>query len=164
MSEQSASDETPRKSRKGLIAGIVGAVVVLGGAGGAWLAFADNKDAEGADSKPAEVAKLPPQFVALDPPFVVNFQPGSSSRFLQVAVQVMTRDPEMVAKLEHLSPIIRNDLLVLFGNKQVAEVSSPEAKEALRAATLEAVRKIVAAEDGEPDALEAVYFTSFVMQ
>ena len=34
----------------------------------------------------------------------------------------------------------------------------------LRAAALEAVRKIVEAEEGDPEEIEAVYFTSFVMQ
>ncbi len=62
------------------------------------------------------------------------------------------------------TPIIRNDLLLLMGNKQPEEVSSNEGKEALRAAALEAVRKIIAAEGEKPEALEAVYFTSFVMQ
>jgi flagellar protein FliL len=108
--------------------------------------------------------KLPAQFVALDPPFVVNFEPGSNSRFLQIAVQLMTRDPLMVEVLTRNSPIIRNDLLLLFGNKQVEQVSSQEAKEALRAEALAAIRKIIEAEGEEPEALEAVYFTSFVMQ
>ncbi len=144
MSDQAASDETPRKSNKGLILGIVG-VLVLGAAGGAWFMFGGKSSAEG--EAPRAVAKLPPQFVELDPPFVVNFQ-----------------DPQTVAKLEHLAPIIRNDLLLLFGNKSVAEVSSPEAKEALRDATLAAVRKVIESEDGRPESLEAVYFTSFVMQ
>lgn len=161
MSEQSTTDATSRKSSKALI-GVIAAVAVLAGAGGAWFAFGGS-DAQAGEGQ-AAVARLPPHFVELDPPFVVNFQPGSSARFLQVAVQVMTRDPQTVAKLEHLAPIIRNDLLLLFGNKQVAEVASPEGKEALRKATLEAVRKVVADEDGKPETLEAVYFTSFVMQ
>lgn len=162
MSEQSTTDATPRKSGKTLI-GMIAAVGVLAGAGGTWFALGGS-DARAGDDQQADVVRLPPHFVELDPPFVVNFQPGSSARFLQVAVQVMTRDPQTVAKLEHLAPIIRNDLLLLFGNKQVAEVASPEGKEALRDATLEAVRKVVAEEDGKPESLEAVYFTSFVMQ
>jgi flagellar FliL protein len=85
-------------------------------------------------------------------------------RFLQITVQLMTREPHMVEFLERNSPIIRNDLLLLFGNKQVEEVSTNAGKEALRAAALETVRKIVAAEGEKPEALEAVYFTSFVMQ
>ena len=84
--------------------------------------------------------------------------------FLQIAAQLMTRDPHMVEFLEHNSPIIKNDLLLLFGNKQPEEVSTNEGREALRTAALEAVRKIIAAEGQKPEALEGVYFTSFVMQ
>ena len=40
----------------------------------------------------AEVVKGPPLYVALDPPFVVNFEAEQLVRFLQVTVQVMSRD------------------------------------------------------------------------
>lgn len=159
---------TPAKSSKKLLIIIAAAVVVLGGGAGAYFAFAGNggddvkKKAEA--EKAAHAVKLPAQFVAMDPPFVVNFGPGSSSRFLQIAVQLMTRDPHLVEFLDHNTPIIRNDLLLLFGNKQVEEVSTNEGKEALRTAALAAVRKIIAAEGEKPEALENVYFTSFVMQ
>lgn len=167
MSDESKPAESkPRKSRKGLIIAIAGLLVLGGGGAGAYVTFAGKGgDEAGKGKKAAEpVAKLPAQFVEMDPPFVVNFQPGSQARFLQVAVQLMTRDPELVHFVEHLKPIVRNDLLLLFGNKSVAEVATPEGKEALREATLAAVRRIIAAEGGKPDALEAVYFTSFVMQ
>jgi flagellar protein FliL len=157
----------PAKSSKKLLIIILAAVVVLGGGGaGAWFAFAGKADAEkeAEAAHPEPVVKLPAQFVELDPPFVVNFGPGSSARFLQVAVQLMTRDPHIVEFLKSNNPIIRNDLLLLFGNKQVEEVSTNEGKEALREAALVAVRKIIAAEGQKPEALEAVYFTSFVMQ
>lgn len=159
------SDEnsTPKKSKKGLLIAVAG-VAMLGLAGGGYYAFAGKKQEGSAAGHPVEEVKLPALFFELDPPFVVNFQPGSSARFLQVAVQLMTRDPLIMTFLEHHNPIVRNDLLLLFGNKQVNEVSTPEGKEALRAATLEAVRKIIAAEGGTPESLEAVYFTSFVMQ
>jgi flagellar FliL protein len=166
MSEESTAPASPpRKSRKGLII-IIASVLVLGGGGaGAWFALGGEEEAPEETKKKAEpVARLPAQFVEMDPPFVVNFQPGSQSRFLQVSVQLMTREAEMVHFIEHLKPIVRNDLLLLFGNKAVAEVATPEGKEALRLATLAAVRKIIAAEGGKPEALEAVYFTSFVMQ
>lgn len=167
MSDESKPAESkPRKSRKGLIIAIASVLVVGGGGAGAYVMFAGKGgDEAGKSEKPAEPeVKLPAQFVEMDPPFVVNFQPGSQARFLQVAVQLMTREPEMVHFIEHLKPIVRNDLLLLFGNKSVAEVATPEGKEALRQATLEAVRRIIAAEGGRPEALEAVYFTSFVMQ
>ena len=188
-----ASDAaTPPKSKKKLLIVIAAAVVLLGGGGaGAWFfmhkpadesaeeddttADAEHGDKEKAkkgkkdkkdkkDKKKEGEGKLPAQFVGLDPPFVVNFEPGSTARFLQITAQVMTRDPHMKEFLEANNPIIRNDLLLLFGNKQVEEVATQEGKETLRAAALEAVRKIVEAEEGDPEEVEAVYFTNFVMQ
>jgi len=159
-----AAGAAPAKSSKKLLIIIAAAVVVLGGGAGAWFAFAGKDDAkEGDPEGAAQEAKLPAQFVTLEP-FVVNFGPGSTVRFLQIAAQLMTRDAHMVEFLERNTPIIRNDLLLLFGNKQPEEVSTNEGKEALRAAALEAVRKIIAAEGQKPEALEGVYFTSFVMQ
>jgi flagellar FliL protein len=172
MAEDKAkADSPPPKSKKRLFI-ILASVLVLGGGGaGAWFAFAGKAEPDAAQAdkagkgdKAEPETKLPAQFIEMDPPFVVNFQPGSQARFLQVAVQLMTRDVETAALIEHVKPIVRNDLLSLFGNKQVAEVATPEGKEALRVATLDAVRQIIAAEGGKSEALEAVYFTSFVMQ
>jgi flagellar FliL protein len=176
----------PAKSKKKLLIVIIAAVVLLGGGGaGAWFflhkpadesAEADGKSAKNdkgdkekgkkgkKDKKKEGEAKLPAQFVGLDPPFVVNFEPGASARFLQITAQVMTRDPHMKEFLEANNPIIRNDLLLLFGNKHVEEVSTQEGKEKLRADALQAVRHIVETEGAEPEEVEAVYFTSFVMQ
>ena len=167
------SEAAPKKSKKGLIIALASVLVLGGGGAGAYFTFAGKDEAAGkADAKAgkekekkhAPEVKQPAMFVELDPPFVANFAPGSQARFLQVSVQLMTRDTEVAKLLEHLKPILRNDLLLLFGNQQVSEVSTAEGKEALRNATLEAVRKVVAAEGGKPQALEAVYFTSFVMQ
>lgn len=163
MSEEKSDAPAPKKSKKGLVIAAL-AVLVLGGGAGAYFAFGGKKDSEHKEEKAVEPVKLPAQFVELDPPFVVNFEPGSNSRFLQVTVQLMTRELHMAEFLERNKPIIRNDLLLLFGNKRVDEVSSHEGKEALRMAALEAVRKIIQDEGGKPEALEAVYFTSFVMQ
>jgi flagellar protein FliL len=181
-----ASDAAaPPKSKKKLLIVIIAAVVLLGGGGaGAWVfmhkAADESAEEDGKSSKSEKgdkekgkkgkkekkegEGKLPAQFIELDPPFVVNFEPGASARFLQITAQVMTRDPHMKEFLEANNPIIRNDLLLLFGNKHVEDVSTQEGKEALRAAALEAVRKIVEAEEGDPEEVEAVYFTSFVMQ
>lgn len=160
MSEAPAAGPKPA-SKKKLLLGIV--AIALVGAGGGVFYMTNKGGAGGAEAAKAE-QKLPAQYVALDPPFVVNFEPGSRARFLQVAVQLMTRDPQMVGFLKANDPAIRNDLLLLFGNKSVDEVSSQQGKEALRQAALETIRTIIEAEGGSPDALEAVYFTSFVMQ
>ena len=165
MSEEAAAAATPpKKSRKGLLIAVLSAVVLGGGGAGAYFGFMKHGDEE-AEAKEAEpVVKLPAQFVELDPPFVSNFAPGSAARFLQITVQLQTRDPEMVEFLHRNSPILRNDLLLLFGNQHVEEVSSQQGREALRAAALESVRRVIGEEGGKPEELEAVLFTSFVMQ
>ena len=162
----SDDEAKPAKKSKKLLIIILSAVVVLGGGAGAYFGFMRKGDDKAAakQAKAEPVVKLPAQYVEMDPPFVVNFEPGSSARFLQITVQLMTREPEMVEFLHHNAPRIRNDLLLLFGNKHVDEVASQEGKEALRAAALETVRHVVTDEGGKGEAVEAVYFTSFVMQ
>jgi flagellar FliL protein len=154
--------ETKPKSRGRLLISIAAAVVLLGGGAGAYFYFRAP-----ADTKPEArhvAVKAPAIYIALEPPFVSNFDATAGTRFLQITVQLMTRAPEMVEFLKQHDPVIRNDLLLLFGNQQVDEVSSREGKEKLRAAALEAIRKIIVAEGGKPEELEAVYFTTFVMQ
>jgi flagellar FliL protein len=150
------------KSKKTLIIVIVLAVVLLAGGGvGAWFAFMPH------DKKPKVAKAEPPApalYVALDPPFVVNFEADQQVRFLQVTAQLMSRDPATIELLKTNDPVVRNDLLMLFGGQKYATVSTREGKEALRTQTLAAVRKIVAGAGGKPDKVEAVYFTSFVMQ
>lgn len=152
-----ATDEKP-SSGKGLVLGIL-AVLALGGGAGAWYFMG-----QGAAAAPRPEQRAPAQYVALDPPFVVNFDTGNAARFLQVSVQLMTRDLLMVDFLKAHDPVIRNDLLLLLGNQQAVEVATREGKERLRQGALESVRKIIESEGGDPQKLEAVYFTSFVMQ
>jgi flagellar FliL protein len=162
------AEETPKAgSKKKLILIVAAAVVVLGG--GASFFLLGGRSDKAADGKKAVAEKKaekkgPAQYIALDPPFVVNFDAGSSARFLQVTVQLMTRDLEMAEFLKQHDPVIRNDLLLLLGNVHYEDVQTREGKEALREQSLEVVRKIVKSEGSEPQKLEAVYFTSFVMQ
>ncbi len=142
------------------------ALVVLGAAGGgAWFFLAGNAPKKGqADDKAATVPKAPPIYIALDPPFVVNFETEQLVRFLQVTVQVMSRDPETVEIVKMNDPVVRNDLLLLLSGQHYQTISTLEGKEKLRAQALTTVRKVVTNGGGKADKVEAVYFTSFVMQ
>ena len=155
--------EAPKKSSKTLVIVLIAAIVLLAGGGvGAFFAFGSHSDKKTAEVKKEPVA--PPQYIALDPPFVVNFESDQQVRFLQVTVQLMTRDPATVELLKANDPVVRNDLLMLFGGQKYTVISTREGKESLRQQTLTAVRKIVATSGGKPEKVEAVYFTSFVMQ
>ena len=168
-----AADKTaaqPKARGRGkllLIIVICTAVVLLGaGVGAAWWLTTAKHPAAAAASEPkaAPPPAGPPLFLALDPPFVVNFDAEQAVRFLQVAVQLETRDPATIELLKTNDPIVRNDLLLLFANQRYAQLSTREGKEALRSEALEAVRRVLATAGGRPERLEAVYFTSFVMQ
>jgi flagellar FliL protein len=174
--------------KKKLIVMIVIAVLLVGGiAGGAAWFFSSRGHAEQADSgddgkaeakdakhgkekskekkeKKAKKPSGPAIYYKIDPALVVNFDANGVTRFLQVAIEVSTRDPETAEALKLHDPVIRNDLLMLLGSQTEATVSTREAKEALRAQALTAVRNVIANEGGEGEKVENVYFTSFVMQ
>jgi flagellar protein FliL len=161
--EAAAEDAAPKRKGKTLLIVMVLAVVLLAG-GGAGARF---MPAPHSQQKHAEVKKEPlgpALYVALDPPFVVNFEAEQQVRFLQVTAQLMSRDPATIEMLKSNDPVVRNDLLLLFGNQKYSVISTREGKESLRAQTLAAVRKIIASAGGKPEKVEAVYFTSFVMQ
>lgn len=166
-----AADKTAAANGKGrrklFLIIVIGAAVVLLGAGVGtawWLSAAKHPAAAAAAAARSEPPAGPPLFLGLDPPFVVNFDAEQTVRFLQIAVQLETRDPATIELLKTNDPVVRNDLLLLFSNQKYAQLSSREGKEALRTEALESLRKVLAGAGGHPERLEAVYFTSFVMQ
>jgi len=162
--EEGEGGEAAPGSKKGLIIGLLAVLVLAGGGTGAWLACGGKPDPNAKEAKKEEGPKLPPRYVNLDPPFVVNFEAQSSVRFLQVTVGVMTREPEIEAIIKDNDPRVRNDMLMILSNQTYESVSTAEGKESLRTRCLDAVRTIVREMGGKADKVEALYFTSFVMQ
>lgn len=105
----------------------------------------------------------PPIYLALDPPMVVSFEDQQAIRFLQVTVEVMSREEESIQAVTTHLPLIRNNLLMLMGAKTVAELTNTEGKEALRQEALKEVREILKRNTGAPG-VEDLYFTTFVVQ
>lgn len=172
MSEEAKPEAAPAKKKPILLIAII-AVVLLAGGGGAAFFFMGKKDEHSAEHDEKgekgekgkkEEHKLPAQYVKLDPPFVVNFEAKGLMRFLQVTVEVMTRDPETKDIMEKNNPMIRNDLIMLFGSQTYDAISTREGKEKLRTDALATVGKIIEAEGGDQKKVEQLYFTSFVMQ
>jgi len=116
----------------------------------------DSEDEEDGETQPAI-------YLPIDPAFVVNFACQGKARFLQVTVEVMTRDPEMPDQIKLHMPVIRNNLMLLLSSQSYDGVSTLEGKETLREEALEVVQQILEEETGD-SGIEAVYFTSFVMQ
>jgi flagellar FliL protein len=182
---ETESSEKPKRGKNSLILiviiGVLVALLIGGGIVAAIVmtkgnsAKADVAAEPAADTAPGkkgkagkeakkEGPKAPAIYVGLEPPFVVNFDASQSSRFLQVTVEIMTRDSNMAKMLQENDPAVRNDLLMLFGGQNATEIGTREGKEALRKSALATVRQLIGTEGGRPELVEAIYFTTFVMQ
>ncbi len=181
MAEPTTADATevsaaPARSTSKTIVTIVAVLLAIGGAAGGayWLGAKKDADASaGADATDANKdakkgAKAQPKgpaiYVEFDPPFVVNFEARGMTRFLQVSVQVLTRDPLVADMIKTHDPVIRNDLLMLFGGQTYETISTREGKDQLRSEALQAIAKVIESEGGKGESVEQLYFTSFVMQ
>lgn len=170
-----ASDAPAASERKGakLVVMLAATLLAAAGAGGGVYWFNASSGDDVASAEPAKGAKVkgkaekpkgPAIYVEFDPPFVVNFESRGTMRFLQVTVQVMTRDPATADLVKQHDPVIRNDLLMLFGNQTHETIGTREGKDQLRSQALEVVAKAIDAEGGKGKNVEQLYFTSFVMQ
>lgn len=102
-------------------------------------------------------------YVPLTPSFVVNIGDNDTSHFLQIEMQVRAKNAAAVDALKLHDPQIRNAILMLLGAQSLAEVTSREGKEALQKKVLAEIQRILKAETGK-SGVDAIYFTSFVMQ
>jgi len=144
-----------RKSRK-LLWLILIAVLLLGG-GGAAVFFLLRPGH-------AEPKVLPPaQYIALEPAFIVNLADTDGVRYLQADVQLQTRDPDTVAAIGLHTPIIRNRLLLLFGQQTSQQLTGRTGKERLQAQALAEVRTVLKAQHAA-NKVDALLFTSVVIQ
>jgi len=150
------------KGKGKLVLFIALGVLLAGGGAGAWWWSTHSSAKPAVAHTPPPAA--PPLYLPLDPPFVVNFESEQAVRFLQITVQLMSRDPQTIELLKSNDPMVRDRLLMLFGNQKYTVLSTREGKEGLRQQALQSVGTVLAGAGGHPDRLEAVYFTSFVMQ
>jgi len=141
-------------------------LMLLAGVGTGWFLTTRHR-AEAAETIAAAqpILPAPALYYALEPAFIVNLdQTGfEGPRYLQLEVQLMTRDPRVHAALAEHAPALRARLLLLFGQQQIGDIQGREGKQALQNKALEEVRDLIQAETGS-DAIEALLFTSFVTQ
>ena len=168
--EEETQPEGGAKSKKKLfiIIGVVALLLIVNVVAMIFIVQAMKGDEAAAEKEmaaqqPAVPVNAKPNYVSLSPPFVVNFEDQSLVRFLQVTVEVMTRDPAMVAEIEHHMPRIRNSLVLLFSSQNYQTLSTSEGKVQIRKQALKEVQSILQERTGKP-VVEEVYFTSFVMQ
>lgn len=117
----------------------------------------------GSEEPKKKVSTGTPIYIPLNPAFVVNFENQDQVSFLQVDIQVMTFDPKVEEALKVHNPAVRNELLLLLGGKQYHEINTREGKRDLSQEAIKAIRQVLD-DVGSPSSIEALYFTSFVMQ
>jgi flagellar FliL protein len=163
-----AAEEGGGGGRKKLIIIIVAAALLLAAAGGAayFLLGGGDEDPAGdgeAAGEATAVEEGDPVYHKLDPAFVVNLPPGGPAKMLQIAIQVMARDPAVVEALQANDPMIRHHLLDLLEQQQAADLLQAEGRESLQ----DAIRELIDGkleQLGAPGEIKGVYFTQFVMQ
>jgi len=152
-------------------------IIVIGGSVAATLYFAgvfpaaeevsDDDDEVKSSSKSKKEKKRkendPAIYFIFEKPFVVNFLDKNQIRYLQINVEVMSRDQDVIDSIEAHLPKIKNNFLVLFSDLDFDMITNAAGKQKLRDLALEELRKILKDEGAKND-VEALYFTGFVMQ
>ena len=160
-----APEKTGRRKLVILVVAVATSLLLAGGATAYFTGLLSHqgKAVDGGHEKPAPEVKRDAHYVPIDPPFTVNLQGGTTSRYFQTTVELLTREPEAEAAVKRHLPIIRDNLVMLFSSKEVKDLSTAEGRERLRGEALASIRKVLEAETGK-SGIEQVFFTSFVMQ
>lgn len=107
--------------------------------------------------------EAPPVYFVMDK-FVVNFNGDGKAKYLAVDLQFMTYYPQVVEDMEHLRPILKNDIQRLLRNQHYNDLIQAEGPDKLRAELLDVARQVLEKSNIYPDLVEDVYMTRFVMQ
>jgi flagellar FliL protein len=144
-----------------LIIVIAAVVVLLGGGAGAFLFLSGGEEA--AEESAAAVAEAPKEPLYLEmEKLLVNLEHGGRTRYVQAEMQLMSYQQDVIDQARRDMPAIRNRMIMLFSAQDFDALKTLEGKEALRTEVTAAVNKVLGRTP--PEAVEAVYFESFVLQ
>jgi flagellar FliL protein len=179
-------EATPEKKAGGMkmiIIAVVGVLLLTGatlgalyfagiiGGGDKPVPVAEGAPAEGQDGEAAKpddkavagVAAGPMNYLPMEPAFVVNFGADADVRFMQINIQVGSRDSAALESVKTHTPAIRNGLVMLYSSQDPVVLNTRAGKEELLKQTLEEINRVLKEQTGSAN-VEKVYFTSFVMQ
>lgn len=156
-------DEEGKGGKGKFIIMVVGALLLIAGSIGGTLYFSGALDKK--DEEPVKVlSELNPTFyINLEPEFIVNFAGDQEASYMQVEVQLMAREQYFVDEVMKKMPAIRHQILLILSNQKFVELKTRDGKNKLRTEILNKVQEMIPGNPKVP-AIEAVYFTMFVMQ
>ncbi len=103
------------------------------------------------------------QYLKLSPAFIVNVKSADRGHYLQAETQVKLQGMEWVQKVQHHLPAIRHNLIMLFSEQDLQQLKTVKGKKKLQADALAIIQRVLKEQSGE-QGVDALYFTSFVIQ
>lgn len=166
--ETETSEEGEGKKKKGgnlvVIILVVFIVLILGGVGALFMTGIIKTGGDEAPKEESHVEEVhAPIYFKLEPAFVSNITLKKRSRFIQIAIEVVSTDPEAIENIKMHNPVIRNNLGVLFSSISDEDVNTLEGKEKLRNRVLKEIQSILKEKSGT-EGIDDVFFTGFVVQ
>lgn len=170
--EDNIKEDAPKGGKGKIIIMAVGAValLVIGIFAGPIVQDMMGGDdepavAEEAEAAPTEMAKGKDAiYQGVHPPLLINFMDDrGKSRFLQISLELMTRDQAVVEAIKAHTPVIRNNLILLYGDVDYDEISTRDGKAKMLEMALQEINGILVEQTGKAG-IEAVYFTNLVVQ
>lgn len=151
------------KSKKMLIFGIIGVLLVGGGIAAFLMLGGDSSESEGEVAEKEEVNKEPAIYIGVPEAITSNIPGKSRNRTVQIKMNFMVRGSEAKEVVKTHMPQLKNDVLMLVSQQSADELRTPEGRKALQQKSLETVQKTLTDLSGKPT-VEKVLFISFVMQ
>jgi flagellar FliL protein len=114
----------------------------------------------------SEEGEAPKQalYYAFEPAFVVNVQGGRRMSFMQVKVQLMSREPAVIGAVEENLPPLRDALIMLLSHQDGETLRNVQGREQIRQQALIELQRVLEEITGIKEGVEAVYFTELVIQ
>ncbi|HXI10125.1 MAG TPA: flagellar basal body-associated FliL family protein [Thermodesulfobacteriota bacterium] len=158
----------PVKKGKGMLIGIIAAVIIAVGAGGFFfMKGKPGAKAEGGHSN-EEVAssqgggegqeKKSGSIFNLEP-FIVNLQDNSGTRYLKLTINLELAPNTSSEELSAQTPQIRDSLIILLSSKGYSDIGTVEGKYQMRDEIVARVNQFL-----HRGKVKTAYFTEFVIQ
>ena len=164
--EATEEDSGGRKSKLPIIGGLL-AVLAIGGYFAAPYVMNMISPPSETDDKVVVVEtdnNKPALYASLHPPLVVNFKDSyGDAHFMQITMEVMARDQGIIDQVKNHAAVIRNSLILMYGNVDYDSVTKREGKEKMLADALAEIQEIIERETGDTG-VEAVFFTGLIIQ
>jgi len=159
------SEERKNSPLKIILLALAAVILVGGSVAGTlfYTGFFDDKK-DGKDTEQAKLEELKQTiYLPLEPEFIVNFNNEEAVSYVQIEMTLMSRNQFYIDQITNHMPAIRHEILLILSGQQYSELRTSAGKENLRTEILKKIKEIIG--QGESVAgVEAVYFSSFIMQ